>query len=249
MRIIPQGTHKRNDNIQQILHTIHEMETPYLPRSKFGEDFEFVYEPAEDTFLLLDALEQDLDYIDKNADTLLEIGTGSGTVITALAKALKLRSTKHRRYLATDINPRACTTAAKCANHHGLVNIEIVRSHLSAPLSDRMCGQLDLIVFNPPYVATDDAEFEKSKNLSDISCSWAGGQGGSQLVDEFLSDCVAKLLSYPHGVAYLVALECNEPSRLCKRLIETYNIKGTVVKRRVAGHESLSVIKFKYTNQ
>lgn len=66
------------------------METPILPVSRFGHYFErFVYEPAEDTFLLLDALEAELDKIQKIEPKLcVEIGCGSGTIITALIKTL-----------------------------------------------------------------------------------------------------------------------------------------------------------------
>lgn len=39
------------------------METPELPLEQFEKYFQNVYEPAEDTFLLLDALEQDLESI------------------------------------------------------------------------------------------------------------------------------------------------------------------------------------------
>lgn len=40
------------------------------------EYWDYVYEPAEDTFLLLDALEKDLDYIiSKKPATILEVSS------------------------------------------------------------------------------------------------------------------------------------------------------------------------------
>lgn len=225
------------------------MQTPHLPQAIFGNDFENVYEPAEDTFLLLDALEADLDYIRSGTDICLECGSGSGTIITALAKALSPDKTSGneslpRLMLATDINLEACRTTNKCATYHGQrENIQVIRTNLAESLVDRLGGSVDLLIFNPPYVPTEKDERFDSKQLEQ---SWAGGACGRKLIDIFLKKYVPKLLSKPNGVAYLVAVDANKIDELTKCIVGEHNIEGVVVFQRRAGIEFLNVVKYKW---
>ncbi len=76
-----------------------------------------VYEPAEDTFLLLDALEDDIQNLTSSKPgVVVEIGPGSGIVITAISNVLK----KNAYYLAVDINPDACLLTKNTAELNGV---------------------------------------------------------------------------------------------------------------------------------
>ena len=59
------------------------METPKYSHS------DHVYEPAEDSFLLIDALELELPFLHSQKPLItVELGSGSGIAISALAKYL-----------------------------------------------------------------------------------------------------------------------------------------------------------------
>ena len=68
-----------------------------------SKDFQNVYEPAEDSFLLIDSLEKDLDHInfDKNKKlNSIELGCGSGLVSCCfLSKLKELNINKLNHYL------------------------------------------------------------------------------------------------------------------------------------------------------
>lgn len=65
------------------------------------EQRESVYEPAEDTFLLLDALEKDAEVLrDRDVSIVVEVGCGSGVVSAFCAQLLQ----RPACILATDVN-------------------------------------------------------------------------------------------------------------------------------------------------
>ena len=85
--------------------------TPSLSHFK-SKDYESFYEPSEDSFLLMDAIEKDMEFIiARNPSYCLEIGSGSGCVISFAASLLGCS----RVYFATDLNPSANLATEKTA--------------------------------------------------------------------------------------------------------------------------------------
>ena len=58
--------------------------------------------------------------------------------------------------IGVDINPRACAVALRTAAQNDR-QIDIVQSDLLTSLK-RVHGKVDILLFNPPYVPTDESE-------------------------------------------------------------------------------------------
>lgn len=101
-------------------------------------DYDHVYEPAEDTFILLDALEQDATDLQQMKPTVcLEIGSGSGCVSAFMSKILGCSNTL---YLCTDIN----SYASRCTLRTGRKNS--VNIHSSTQIS--RVNDANRLIFN-----------------------------------------------------------------------------------------------------
>lgn len=202
------------------------METPNFDHLSL---FTSVYEPSEDTFLFLDALESDLPFIlSLNPTFVAEIGSGSGVNITALNKALP-----HQFSIATDINKDACLATVQTAH----INCTVVESFNMEFLNCFRKNVFDLIIFNPPYVVT---ESEEIKGLG-IERSWAGGNKGREVMNKLFPK-MFDLLS-EKGVFYLVVIKENDPDEIAAIMSE-YNFEYSIIKsRRVLG-EHLFILRF-----
>jgi release factor glutamine methyltransferase len=129
----------------------------------------FVYEPCEDSFLLVEAALS----IITHSDRILEVGCGSGIISAVIKNNTKARIT------GIDINPHA----AKCTKDNGVNAIQ-------GDLLSCIRGKFDIIIFNPPYLPTNDEE-----RTSDwINVALDGGSNGRHILDRFLEDAIDHLV-------------------------------------------------------
>lgn len=187
-----------------------------------------VYEPSEDSFLLLDALETELTVLKAMEPVFAaEIGSGSGIAITALAETLKCEC------FATDINSDACGATAKTS--------ELNKTRVDCLNMDLLTGfrknLFDIILFNPPYVVTDSSEISGCG----LSRAWAGGNSGREITDRVLNNLKNYLT--PRGVCYMVLLKENNLEEITS-LVYKDNFWTEVIKERKIRGEHLFVVKF-----
>lgn len=202
------------------------LKTPYYNLERFPD----VYNPAEDTFLLLDALEKEIPYLlSIQPQFVVEIGSGSGVVVTALAQVFKSICI----YFATDINIQACLSTQSTATKNSVL-VECLNMDL---LTCFKYHSFDVILFNPPYVVTDCREIS-GKGLER---AWAGGPRGRTIIDKVLQD-LSQLLS-PRGICYMVLLKENNPQEVVTYMKKMDFYSQCVLERKILG-EHLYVYKF-----
>ncbi|MBS7652718.1 MAG: methyltransferase [Candidatus Bathyarchaeia archaeon] len=140
---------------------------------------EGVYEPGEDSYLLLRYVERLVQ------GRVLDVGTGSG--IQAIAAASKPGV---ELVIAVDLNPKAVEKALERAKEAGLtmrINLII------GDLIDWLRGGVDWIIFNPPYLPGEEGINE---------LSWSGGERGGETIERLLMEAHEHLR--PDGAILLI---------------------------------------------
>lgn len=287
-------------------------ELPSLDHLRMS-DYDAVYEPADDTYLLVDALRYELNNNNNNTPsstflqerwnhrnrpylTILEIGCGTGVPSVffrmewsrTMARRMRMQEQQEHQgqqdnesssddreppttsppspallSYATDVNPEALRVAREtaeanlgcgcgCGNGNGNGRgdgdffFELVRCDLASALLPRLRGQVDVLIFNPPYVPTPDEEVygcgSGGGNSGGIEASWAGGKDGRAVVDRSVEQ-LGRLLRRPTGVGYLVTVDDNRPLDLAEKFRREAELDMRPLFRRKARNEHLTVQK------
>lgn len=280
-----------------------------------------VYEPAEDSFLLLDTLSSTNETTflqqyfspsssspsnkkNKTAAALLvvEVGTGSGVVIGFVhAHAAAIFGTgSHVLTAGIDVNSFACkatlatvkkaeaenqqkddnngggggdSSSSSSGSGSNALFLGAVRGDLLSPLGR---GQVDVLIFNPPYVPTEELppttwlgeekegeekegeekeeemtaskRFERDSYL--LSLSYAGGKDGMEITDRLIEALPGALSR--RGCAYILLCAGNKPEEVKER-IRGFGPEWRVLtvgdSGKQAGWEKLQVIRIWRENQ
>ncbi|TLS28896.1 hypothetical protein PpBr36_00369 [Pyricularia pennisetigena] len=214
----------------------------------------------------------------------VEVGTGSGVVIGFVAaQARHVFGGDHGAVVAVgvDVNAFACAATAETvkralqeeqegekeqsagggggssssssAGPAGLY-LGSVRADLGSALRP---GQVDVLLFNPPYVPTPempgrDVEAELQKGGGDdfardsylLELSYAGGRDGMETTDRLI-DALPELLS-DKGCAYILLCAQNKPEDVKRRILgfgDEWRVHMAGSSGKQAGWEKLQIIR------
>lgn len=160
-----------------------------------------VYQPAEDSRLLFEASVADI----SASDRVLEVGTGSGYVASALLEETDAT------VVGSDINPHACRQARERG-------VQTVQADLVSPFRD---GTFDVVLFNPPYLP----QVEAAERDDWMEEALTGGETGREVIEPFVQSVGRVLVAA--GSVYLVVStltgvdEIRETSRNAGFTVET----------------------------
>jgi len=162
-----------------------------------------VYEPCDDTYLLLDAALREV----RPTDSVLEVGTGCGIIAKMLTK-------RARSVVAIDKNPHAVVNAK-------LNGVEAFVGDLFASLHRRY----DLVVFNPPYLPS-----QSSLTNDWQTAAWDGGVSGREVIEQFLAQASDYLTR--EGRILLVISSVTGHKEVTKLMRAQFKRVRTVAKRK-----------------
>ncbi|MFW6384679.1 MAG: HemK2/MTQ2 family protein methyltransferase [Halodesulfurarchaeum sp.] len=177
-----------------------------------------VYQPAEDSYLLVEAATDAIDATDR----VLDLGTGSGYV------GSEIRSATGAAVVASDVNPLACRQAR-------VRGLPTIRGFLVEPF---FADTFDVVLFNPPYLPV--AEEAKRDDWMEVALT--GGENGRAVIDPFV-ETVGRVLTR-RGRVFLVASTLSGLDEI-RRTANEAGFEVRTVERESFPFEELVVLEMK----
>jgi len=193
--------------------------------------FSTIYEPSEDSFLLLDTLSSTMEVqwlrerFAGRPPFAVEVGTGSGVVLAFLTANAEHIFGQPILSLGVDVSIGACIATRETVSR--AIKAQAAESNYLASVNGDLCsvlssGSVDVLVFNPPYVPSEGLpalpnsrhtyrdKFEHDSHL--LALTTDGGEKGMETTDRLLAQ-IPDILS-PNGVAYILLCAQNRPNEV-----------------------------------
>ena len=227
------------------------MKIPSFPDPKINCDFENVYVPSDDTFLLLDYFKSNItnSYFDeieiKKIKNVVDLGTGTG-IIAIFFELLKLQYQNFNpKIYASDI----FEAALKCAEFNQKANkindqIVFLHSNLFDSFPDKLKNTFDIIVFNPPYLPSSKLIKEKTTK-EQIDYSWNGGVEGYEVFIDFLKFAISFLNLNSKHYIYSITSSRSNLKELNKN-ITILGFKNEIIGRKHVFFEDIFLNRLQY---
>lgn len=143
--------------------------------------------PRQETELLVDKALEWARGQRRTAITIADVGTGSGAIAVALAHALP-----DAKIYATDISAAALEVAAQNCRKHGVSDsVALMQGDLLTPLPRKV----DVIVSNPPYIATGLMPCLQREVRREPRIALDGGADGTRVIRRLLAQAAHRLNS------------------------------------------------------
>ncbi len=200
-------------------------------------DFENVYRPADDTYLVVDYFKYhiDFDFFDgipiQNIKKVLDMGTGIGYIALSLQIIKRIIPKFKPKIFASDILEEALVISKHNEKMNNFENeIEFITSDLFESFPTHLKHSFDAIIFNPPYLPSFNFESESNTGLKK-DLSWDGGIEGFEIFLKFLDPAKDYLNLKNEPRIYYVCSSRTDLKRFYD-LIEKKGYKNTVLEKK-----------------
>ena len=166
---------------------------------------------------------------------ILDLGTGSGAIVLALARHFQEQGISDLiAFTATDISDQALKVARQNARKLSLSFVDFMKSDWFSNLRP---GGFDVIVSNPPYIASDDHHLLQGDLRFEPPSALTDGADGVQAYRTLIRDSVRFL--NPHG-ALLLEHGYQQKSAIQSLLLQ-YGYSGVRTLTDLGGNDRVTI--------
>ena len=179
-------------------------------------NYETIYEPAEDSFMMEKLLKEKL--IDTTNLNITEVGVGSGFVFSELVKTFP-----KNMFSATDINEDAISSTKQRLQDNNC-NADLHIGNLLEPITKKQ----DIIFFNTPYLPCESGEKYNELTLKDKAIY--GGKHGYEIIFKFIDQIYDKLEK--NGKVFMLFSSLSKEQKIKEKLDQEGYIIDNIYKEK-----------------